>query len=220
MIPVAVAGWLGALLAASGVARLRRRLELVARAEHELRGPVSALVVAAEWAARRGCSPLPAIEPHLDRIRLGLADLESARSGRRARPRPQQVDLGRLVDRVAEAFMPALAEAGRRLEIRTATAPLTVAADAARLTQAVSNLLANALEHGRGAVEVSVRRRDDDVHVEVSDAGGGFRPQPGPGRGRGLRAVSDAVEEAGGRVEVAAADRSSSVVLELPARGR
>ena len=215
MILVAAGGWLGALLAAAGALRLRRRLELVARAEHELRGPVTALALAAEWAGRH--SQPPAIEPHLDRLRLGLADLESARSGRRSRPRPQPVDLDWLIGRAAEAFRPVLEDAGRRLELRRAAVPLTVSVDAARLTQALANLLANALEHGHGPVELRARRRPGTVAVEVADAGGGFRPAPRAGRGRGLQVVRDAVEEAGGRVEIGPPGRGSSVLLELPA---
>ncbi|MBA3306938.1 MAG: hypothetical protein H0U25_13600, partial [Thermoleophilaceae bacterium] len=42
-----VVGWLMAAGLAAAVLRLRRRLELVAQAEHELRGPATALGLAA-----------------------------------------------------------------------------------------------------------------------------------------------------------------------------
>ena len=58
---LAVAGW---ALALALLAVMRRRLELVARAEHELRGPVTVLNLAVRD---------PSLEFQLDRMRAGLA---------------------------------------------------------------------------------------------------------------------------------------------------
>jgi len=86
----ALAGW--ALAAVLGVAclRLRRRLELVAAAEHELRGPVTAigLAVAALRREPGGLRRAFAFEIELARMRVGLEDLSAARAGRRAPVRP------------------------------------------------------------------------------------------------------------------------------------
>ena len=65
---------------------LQRRLELVARADHELRGPLTALLMAAE----RGLPP----GAELARVRLGLEDLAAARERPpRGRARAEPVDL-------------------------------------------------------------------------------------------------------------------------------
>src|SRR2546423_2676377 len=90
-------GWIFALMLAMRVRELSRRLELVARAEHELRGPLGALGLIAAAAARDPGPPrlAPALESQLDRARGGLADLAAAREGRRARPRPELVPLQR-----------------------------------------------------------------------------------------------------------------------------
>ena len=76
-----------------------------------------------------------------------------------------------------------------------------VRGDRVRLAQALGNLLANALEHGAGTVEVAARTLSGRVRIEVSDEGGGLpapvadlarRPRAGRGRrGRGLAIASE-----------------------------
>jgi signal transduction histidine kinase len=109
------------------------------------------------------------------------------------------------------------------VELRcTATGDVAVVADAGRLAQATGNLLANALEHGRGDVEVSVCVRHGRARVEVSDHGGGLRePLPAPSRGRGQRGRGLAIAAAiaarhGGRLAAAPAVGGTTVALELP----
>jgi len=71
-----------------------------------------------------------------------------------------------------------------------------------RLELAISELVTNAVTHGRGDVEVEVRCEDGSVHAEVTDHGGG-RPvvqdkadlgEPG---GWGLRLVSEVADDWG-----------------------
>ena len=70
------------------LARLRGRMESVARAEHELRGPATALELACQRMRRdpAGRRHAAMIEAQLDRLRAGLAELEAARHGRRPEP--------------------------------------------------------------------------------------------------------------------------------------
>src|SRR3954466_2534056 len=93
-----VAGWLAAV-----VVRLRLRLELVARAEHELRGPLTAFALALE-AGRRGREVAEALEAELARARTALADLTAARCGRRSRSVPRRLELERLARSAAAAW--------------------------------------------------------------------------------------------------------------------
>ncbi|MBA2506246.1 MAG: hypothetical protein H0V29_09915 [Thermoleophilaceae bacterium] len=72
------------LIAVGYVVWLRRRLALVADAEHELRGPVTALSLGIEALARAAGRP-HGLDCDLARVRLALEDLGAARSGRRAR---------------------------------------------------------------------------------------------------------------------------------------
>ena len=81
---LAVAGW---ALAACLLAVLRRRLALVADAEHELRGAAAAIGLAAERMKRAGATRAFAslLDVQLDRAMAGLADLERARRRPRRR---------------------------------------------------------------------------------------------------------------------------------------
>ena len=73
------------------------------------------------------------------------------------------------------------------------------------LELAVSELVTNAVTHGRGEVEVEVRCEDGSVLAEVTDHGGG-RPvvsaatDPAEPGGWGLRLVSQVADDWGTRV--------------------
>ena len=216
-------GWAIAGGALGGVVLLRRRLALVARAEHELRGPVTVLSLTSERlrrdpVAERHAFPL---ESELARLCQGLDDLAAARLGSRARP-------GRAATPAPLETMARSAVAGWALLLRREgrTPRMTWDAGAApvdmprgRAAQALGNLLANAAEHGSGEVELHARPSERGVRVEVRSAG---RPAGGPrapGRGRGLSIARDAVEDAGGRLELAAEGDETVVALDLPHRG-
>ena len=201
-------GWLAALALGWAALRMRRRLELVARAAHELRGPATALGLAAAALRREpgGLRRALLFEGELERMRAGLGDLEAARGGRRAPPRARMVGMERLARRTAAGWRPSAQAAGRRLRFRWEGGPAVVHADPRRLSQALGNLVANAVEHGSGPVELRGRRRDDTVVVEVIDGG----------RGRGLSIAAEAVQEAGGRLELERGEHSTRAAVELP----
>jgi len=219
VIAVAAAiGWLAVAALAVAVILLRRRLELVARAEHELRGPTAALALAVEAATPGTRREL--VVAQLDRVRLGLADLEAARSGRRSAARPSLVSLEGVVGRAAAGWRLAASRAGGRLDLDWAAGRIGVSADPRRLTQALGNVLANAVEHGRGSVVVRGSRSRGRVRIEVEDDGPGFGAAAAPnrraGRGRGLLIAAQAIEEAGGTLSVSSGDAGAVVALELP----
>lgn len=220
-----IAAWLLASGLAVAVWRLRRRLELVAQAAHELRGPLTAVsyAVAALRREAGGVRRALRFESELERMRIGLEDLDAARAGRRAPARPQAVRLEQALDRAAASWRPALG-AGRGLRVRWEAGGALVRADRTRLAQALGNVMANAVEHGSGTIEVRAVRRDDrSVRVEVSDEGPavrqGRRRRPAPGRGRGLGIASRAVREAGGRLELDRRPDGTTAAIELPLAG-
>ena len=187
-----------ALAACARVVMLQRRLELVARAEHELRGPLTALVLAAQ----RGLPP----GAELARVRLGLEDLAAARTGRRAVASPQRVDLFEVTRAAARGRAAVDWNAGRTV----------VRADPERLSQALGNLVANAEEHGRGPVVVRGRRVGERVRIEVADRGPGIvsrrrRRRRRGLRGRGLLVADAAARDAGARLET-----SGHPVIDIP----
>jgi signal transduction histidine kinase len=211
---IALLGWLLAFGAAARALVLRRRLELVADAEHELRGPLAALALAAEAARRRsGHVAAGALEGQLERAGAGLDALAAARGGGRARVRAAREELGGLVERAAEAWRAAGADV--RLDWRAGDAAALV--DPGRLSQALGNLLANGVEHGGGVVAVRGTRTDGRVRVELRNPPRALRPaRPRDGRGRGLAIAGRAVHEAGGAMTIASGDEGTAVAIELP----
>lgn len=224
------AGWMAAIVASLiAVATWRAtwtRLEAIARASHELRGPITAARLGVEHGMRMGEISVPrlrAIELELERASVALDDLRSDRGDRRPWV---SVDVEQLLLDSAEARR--TLAAARRAELRVSWSgpPAYVRGERARLGQAVGNVIANALEHGAGPVEVRGRVDGVAVRVEVSDAGPGLRApiatltagaRRGRGRrGRGLAIASAVVEDHGGRLAAAPSERGARLVLELP----
>jgi signal transduction histidine kinase len=217
VIAIGVAGWVLALVAGARVLMLARRLELVAMAEHELRGPLAALGLAAEACARRpGRRTAVAIDAQLERARLGLSDLAAAHAGRRTPPDARRLDARTVAARASAGW----GATGANVNFDWRAGRAAVHADAGRLAQALGNLLSNAIEHGGGQVELRGVRAGGRVRIELTDTGPGFASSPGPdraaGRGRGLAIAARAVEEAGGTLRIASSDAGSTVALELP----
>lgn len=236
MIAVSLGGWLaasGAGLVAGGTWRaLTGRMETVARACHELRGPLTAARLGLQLGATAGelsASRLRAIDLELGRAALALEDLDGVRArGPMAAWRPlEAVDLGELVADSVEAWRPAASASGVELRASWSGAAASVRGDRLRLAQATGNLIANAIEHGGGLVEVRGSALEGRVRVEVSDTGPGLpgpvaelvrRPRAGRGaRGRGLAIASAVAAGHGGRLAAAPSRRGARLVLELPA---
>jgi signal transduction histidine kinase len=240
----AVAGWITAGVAVGVLLAVRRavadRMAAVARACHELRGPLTAARLGLALPGGGDALPrgrLRAIDAELGRAALALEDLAEIRGGGPRLRHVERVDVRRLVADSVEAWQGA-ARAADTAIAAVATDPgpgagaegaAMVDGDRRRLGQAVGNLLANAIEHGGPRVAVSVAQRGDLVRVEVSDDGRGL---PAPvaelsRRGRRARgahghglAIAVAVAEAhGGRLAAAPAHVGARLVLELPASG-
>lgn len=218
------------LLGAVGILVRERRLadtraELVARACHEVRGPLSAAHLALHAIARRGVR-VDAIEDELWRAARALADLAAAPSGGRALDAPEAIDVGALLRRQTTAWRGAARAQGCELRLRHPATSLVVRADRLRLAQAIANLVANALEHGGGVVEVSARSVGGRVTIEVTDDGPGLpaslavltaRARGGRGeRGRGLAIAAEIATGHGGCVVTAPTSRGARLVLDLP----
>jgi signal transduction histidine kinase len=221
---------LGLVLAAWLHLELRRRGELVARACHELRGPLTAAGLALYAASREDEVPrsrLGAVDLELRRAALALDDLQAARDGRRARDAAAAVDVGRLLLVQAETWRAVAAACGRELRLGGAPCGAVVRGDRVRLAQAIGNLLANALEHGDGPVVLSARPAAGWVRIEVADGGPGLRAPlaellargrrgSGP-HGHGLAIAAGVAKRHGGRLVAAPAAEGARLALELPA---
>lgn len=216
--------------AALACLELRRRRELVARACHELRGPLTAVRLTLATMQRRREAPperLASLDHELRRAGLALDDFAAARSGRRNLEREEPVEVAELLEEQFHSWE-AVACAFESVVLLGCLLPSSVVVgDRLRLAQAISNLVANALEHGPGRIELTARLVGArHVRIEVIDEGPGLpvplaeltrRARAGRGRrGRGLAIAAQIAECHRGRLVAAPAPRGTRIGIELP----
>ena len=227
---LAALGWAAAACALGSLAFVRastgRRLALVAEAAHELRAPLSAALLGLHGVVgdAAGVRRLAAVELELRRAGLALADLDAAPRGRRAPELAEPLELRALLAESVEAWRPLASSLGGDLLFDPAGPPLLVQADRLRLTQAVGNLVLNALEHGAGPVRIRAHAARTHARIEVRDQGPGL-PAPVAAlagsvhagrRGHGLAIAARIVRRHGGRLLTAPVSSGACVVIELP----
>ena len=190
---IGAAGWALALVL---LQVLRGRLSLVADAEHELRGAVAAIGLAAERMRRAGATRAFAslVALQIDRMEAALADLGRARERRSWRHRPDPAGPGRSAPRI----------------------------DAGRLSQVVANLVDNAAEHGTGPVEVRWSATGKGTRLEIRNDNrpaelDALSAKRRSGRGRGLDIAARAARDLGGSLRVDCGDEVTAATLDLPA---
>jgi signal transduction histidine kinase len=235
-------GWLMLLAVvvawASTAIRGRRRTERVARALHDVRGPLTALAMAVHAAdlppgpgrttARRAA--LAAAERQVRRADAALEEATAALSGRLPVVRSERVEVDGLLRSEVVAWGPVAQAVGVSLSVGS-VAPSAVHGDGARLARLTSNLIANALEHGDGDVRIGAHADDARVRIEVRDGGTGPAPAPRaptaprirrrvPGRGLGLGIAADIAARHGGRLVVGRSGPRGGVAVELPRADR
>ncbi|MCS7058558.1 MAG: HAMP domain-containing histidine kinase [Meiothermus sp.] len=187
-----------------GRLREQRRWEqqFLAFAAHELRTPIAAFRAGLETAMLQGVLDSAQIARlHRQALRLehltqNLLALSRAEAGE---VRPQTLDLADLLREVYDRFQPLALERGfdLRLEVNTAW----VFADPGLLEQAISNLLSNALWHGRpGEVGLFCGVDGEGAWLEVTNATA--TGQRVPSEGLGLRVVRTVAQSLGGRFEL------------------
>ena len=226
---LALGGWIAAL-AAVAVAlatnrALGRRLRAVARASHELRGGIGAARLGLALAVPEGTlepARMRGVLLELDRAVLALEELD----GRPAGWAFERVDVLDLLTESVGAWQPVAALHGAELRLQWSGEPAVVLGDRVRLAQATANLIANAIEHGGGVVEVRGAGAGDAVKVQVLDDGPGL-PRPVAelaqrrhdrrGRGLGLGIAADIISGHGGRLSAAPSVAGARLMVELPA---
>ncbi len=154
--------------------------QFVANASHELRTPLAMLRTELELALRRPRThdelhdAVQSAAQETNRLSQLAEDLLLiARADQGALPlRTEPVGVGELLSIVTERFARRAQELGQEIDARPTSA--SVAADPARVEQALANLVDNALAHGAGPVDLFAVERDDVVELHVADAGPGF----------------------------------------------
>ncbi|MFT3717623.1 response regulator [Pseudorhodoferax sp.] len=148
---------------------------------HDLRGPLSAITMAAELLARRPDEHVRTVGQRLlrssrwmGRMIEDMLDLARTRQGGGMPIARSRFDLAALGARVVQEHQ--LAWPGRAVELQ-AQGALHGEWDEDRLTQVLSNLLGNALRHGSDAVPVQLRLDGDDARqVRIAVRNGGEIP--------------------------------------------
>ncbi len=239
---VSLGGWVAfAVMATAWLlwrAALTARAESVARACHELRGPLAAARLGVELSVSRPGSSsdrLRAVELELDRAAVALDDLQGVR--RPAVPDAEDglVDVESWLKDSVEAWTPVAERRGATLCLRWDGPPARVRGERPRLARATGNLIVNAIEHVGGRVEVRGRVDGGRVYIEVRDEGPGLGPElsewlqrggrtkrrglarpTASGRGRGLLITRMVAAAHGGSLTAAPSERGARLVLELP----
>jgi signal transduction histidine kinase len=168
-------------------AAVRVRDEFISLAAHELRTPVSTLLLAADALARRsGTARREDIGKMADRIlnqvrrlnRLIEQMLDGSRiAAKRLALTLGRTDLAEVARSTADKFAGRLQRAGCKLALK-ADSPVFGEWDRMRLEQMLSNLLDNAVKFGAGApIEVSVTGDDTIATLIVRDHGQGIPPE-------------------------------------------
>ena len=197
--------------------RLASERDFAADASHQLRTPLTALLMRLEEIAATDDLGVVAEEStiaiaQVERLSRVVDDLMSrTRSGVGASP---AVSLDSVLASLQREWQPAFASARRSILV-SGERGLGVRATPVALAQILTTLLENSLAHGRGTVEIAARRSGPSVVIEVTDAGDGVPAAIAPhvfersvsstGSGLGLSLARDLAEAAGGRLELVSA---------------
>ncbi len=252
LLPSGGANPVGALVVFNDVTEVRAletvRREFVANVSHEFRTPLAIITGYVETLLDGALDDramaersLGVIRKHGERLTLLIDDLLTI-----SRMENQSVELNRRVSNLSEIVARVVEQQEAKIRELGVTVDVNFDADAEyaevdppRIEQAFINLLTNALQYGAKAdaiVQVSGRRRGDDIEVSFTDDGPGipFEDQPhiferfyrvhkdrsrdAGGTGLGLSIVKNVVMAHGGHVSLRSTPGSGSTFrVVLPA---
>jgi signal transduction histidine kinase len=216
---------------------------------HELRNPLTALLISLESMQRRRSDELAVARARenaerkarqMSRIIDDLLDFSRGTRGTLALHKTR-VDLAAVVSAAVETADPVLTARSHRLTVSLPPEPVSLVADASRLEQVLVNLLTNAARYtdSGGDIRLTAAAAAGLVFVRVKDNGIGIAPDllphvfdlfsKGLGNGRrmpgslgiGLAVVKSLVELHGGTVTASSAGpgTGSEFIIRLPADG-
>lgn len=216
--------------------------QLAAIVAHDLRTPLSSISIAAGMLKRRGVAEEA---PALDRIARSAArmtdivgdllDFTRARQGLGVLDRFGRADVGELCRRVVDEHLAIHPDA--RVEVRT-EGDTHATVDRSRISQAIANLVGNALQHGDASgVDVTVTGAAEELAIVVHNGGppippellpqlfDPFRQGPSPATrsrprgsvGLGLFIVGEIVHGHGGTIEIQSGEETGTrFIVRLP----
>jgi signal transduction histidine kinase len=229
--------------AARGAAERSARLrdEVLGIVSHDLRDPLSRIVMAGRGIADRSMPDTPVLARLIVRsgelalrIIRDLLDATAIEAGRLA-VQAEPVPVETIEDAIDAMFCDAAAHGGLHWAVERAGAPFQVVADVDRLVQALGNLVANAIKFTPrgGRVTLTVTGDAHEARFRVADTGPGIAAEHLPqlfdrfwqahasrraGAGLGLAIARGIAESHGGRIEVESElGKGSAFTLVLPA---
>ena len=192
-----------------------RRRESLNRWLHELRRPLQALALTVPVSARS----------QLDLAIAALADLDREINGGSPPPR-RLVEAESLARAAVERWHEPATGLGRTLELRWRAGSCRLLCEPSAVARALDNLIANALEHGSGAIRLEGTIAAGRVRLAVSDEGRSEERSSARAaaardwrRGHGRAVVAAVAAAHGGRFASCAHADGTSAVLELPQAG-
>lgn len=203
-----------------GRVRERRRREAMNRAMHELRRPLQALALA------------PVDPARLEPVLVALDDLDGVINGTHTCRESELVEVRHLAEGVVSRWAGSAPGPAGRPMLRWRAGRARVLGDRTQIARALDNLVANAIEHGRGPIEVVGMRRRGRLRILVRD-GGARRLEPDPAslripagerahrrrdprHGHGLEIVRGIAAAHGGRFVLRRSAAVTVAALDLP----
>jgi signal transduction histidine kinase len=215
--------------------RLRAIGRTVAGIAHEIRNPLNGIRLSMQLLdqrLKRGAiqsEDLALVIAEVDRMEALLSDLLAFRENKKVVLTNQE--LLPVIERCVQLVQPANGRLNQRVAVEVQGDNLRACFDSQRLTQALLNLLLNAVEASgeKGTVRVTVHAKHGTVAVEVHDSGPGLSPEQqqhlfeafyttkADGTGLGLAVSRELTEEMGGVLKYKDQQPGATFVLELPA---
>jgi two-component system, sensor histidine kinase len=166
----------------------RRKDEFLAVLGHELRNPLSAIVIGSELLMRklsgmavpdestlRTCGRIARQGQYLHRLVDDLLDLARVNSGK-IELKPSMTTVQHIIEQAIATNLPGIEKARHTLTVDVPSTPIAVRVDPVRIIQVVGNLLSNAVRYTdpAGSIRVAGRVRNEAIEIEVSDNGCGI----------------------------------------------
>lgn len=220
-----LAATMATVAAAQGL-RAGRRRESLNEALHELRRPLQAIALAGPGG---GDSP-PVLESSVSLAAAALDRLDREVNGRSLLRPKEAIELRPLLEAAVRRWKARASLGGGSLELRWRAGSAIVAGDRVGLSQALDNLIVNAIEHGGPTIVVAASRCEGRLRIAVVDSGRAWRlssRRGGPaevlarlgGRrrhGHGLAVVRGIASAHGGRFGLRPSAQGTLAVIELP----